>query len=90
MEAKEHQQEVDELLLRDLPGKLAVLVFAAATLALGWEVSGTIFQFSWPFIRPLSTVDASHIIGVAMFTTAWLGLLIGLLVLRHRRHHRAG
>jgi hypothetical protein len=89
MAAEEHHQAADEVLLRNLPGKLAILVFAAATVALLWEVSGILFQFSWPFIRPLSTLDAGHIIGVAMFTTGWLGLLIGLLVLRHRGRLRA-
>ncbi|RIX28646.1 hypothetical protein D1781_14680 [Amnibacterium setariae] len=76
----------DELVLSDLPGKLAVLVFALATLALGWELWGVIFAFGF-FPRSLNSSD---FIGVALFTTGWLGLLAGLLVLRHRRRDAAG
>ncbi len=83
--AAHDQQPTDELALRDLPGKLAILVFALATLALGWEVWGILFQFG-SFPRPLAARDLA---GVALFTIGWLGLLIGLLVLRHRRHDSA-
>ena len=79
------QQPTDELMLRDLPGKLAILVFALATLALGWEVWGVLFQFG-SFPQPLAALDLGEIAGIAMFTIGWLGMLVGLLVLRHRRH----
>jgi hypothetical protein len=78
------QQPTAELMLRDLPGKLAMLVFALATLALGWEVWGVLFQFG-SFPQPLAALDLGEITGIAMFTTGWLGILVGLLVLRHRR-----
>lgn len=79
------QQPTDELALRDLPGKLAVLVFALATLALGWEVWGILFHFG-SFLQPLASLEPSDIAGISMFTTGWLGILFALLVLRHRRH----
>jgi hypothetical protein len=82
------EQPTDELALRDLPGKLAILVFALATLALGWEVWGILFRFG-SFLRPLAALDLGDIAGVALFTVGWLGLLVGLLVLRHRRHDSA-
>lgn len=86
--AAHDQQPTDELALRDLPGKLAILVFALATLALGWEVWGILFRFG-SFPRPLASLDLGDFAGVALFTIGWLGLLIGLLVLRHRRHDSA-
>lgn len=82
------EQPTDELVLRDLPGKLAVFVFALATLALGWEVWGILFHFG-SFLQPLAALDLGDIGGVAIFTVGWLGLLVGLLVLRHRRHDAA-
>jgi hypothetical protein len=84
MAADDHQP-TDELMLRDLPGKLAVLVFALATLALGWEVWGVLFQFG-SFPQPLAALDLGEIAGIAMFTLGWLGILVGLQALRHRRH----
>ena len=84
--AADDQQVADELMLRDLPGKLALLVFSLATLALGWELWGVLFQFGF-FFRPLELRDLA---GVALFTTGWLGLLVGLLVLRHRLRDSAG
>ena len=86
--AADDQQPTDELLLRDLPGKLAILVFALATLALGWEVWGVLFQFG-SFPQPLAALDLGEIAGIAMFTIGWLGILGGLLGLRHRRHASA-
>lgn len=83
--AVDDRQVTVELVLRDLPGKLAILVFALATLALGWELWGILFQFGF-FPRPF---DLSDFAGVTSFTTGWLGLLVGLLVLRHRRRHSA-
>lgn len=85
--AADDQRPTDELALRDLPGKLAILVFALATLALVWEVWGTVFSFGF-FPRPLTSLG-SGIGGIALFTIGWLGLLVGLLVLRHRRHDSA-
>lgn len=82
MAADEQQQETDELVLRDLPGKLGILVLAVATAALVWELFGVLFQSGWPFIRPL---DSGDVIGVALFATGWAAILVGLLVLRRRR-----
>jgi hypothetical protein len=82
--AADGQQPTDELMLRDLPGKLAILVFALATLVLGWEVWGVLFQFG-SFPQPLAALDLGEIAGITMFTIGWLGILVGLLVLRHRR-----
>ncbi|MFD1722334.1 hypothetical protein [Amnibacterium endophyticum] len=83
--AADDEQWTDELVLRDLPGKLAVLVFTIATLALVWEVWGVLFNFG-SFPKPLAALEPSDLIGVGMFTTGWLVILVGLLVLRHRRH----
>ncbi len=83
--AADDQQPTDELMLRDLPGKLAILVFALATLALGWEVWGILFHFG-SFLEPLAALNVGDIAGVAMFGIGWLGILVGLLVVRHRRH----
>lgn len=84
--ALDDQQATDELMLRDLPGKLALLVFALATLALGWEIWGVLFQFG-SFPQPLAALDLGEIAGIAMFTIGWLGVLVGLLVLHRGRHH---
>lgn len=82
--AADDQQPTDELVLRDLPGKLVILVFALATLALGWEIWGICFRFG-TFPRPLAALDLGDFAGVALFAIGWLALLVGLLVLRHRR-----
>lgn len=81
--AAEDQPVTDELMLRDLPGKLAMLVFALATLALLWETVG-ILSPNWPYIRPVAALDLNDILGVGVFTVGWFGLLVGLVVLRHR------
>lgn len=86
--AADDQQPTDELMLRDLPGKLAILVFVLASLALGWEVWGILFRFG-SFPQPLAALDLGEIAGIAMFTSGWLGILVGLLVLRHRRRASA-
>ncbi|GAA2748545.1 hypothetical protein [Amnibacterium kyonggiense] len=78
------QQITDELVPRDLPGKLAILVFAVATLALLRELVG-ILAPGISYVRPLADLDLGDIAGVGLFTAGWFGLLVGLLVLRHRR-----